>query len=139
MEDLNFRNKKLTIHEFISDKKLKQFTFESKIFFSKHLPHNAYYGTVYLLKNLTIIEFCTMVTDELPDDPQYIEYVMFGHKMPPSIKTTVTFHTLNIEDFGSLKTASQLFKQDLISYNLDKTIDFMCALLKNDFKLYIKN
>lgn len=88
----------------------------------ENLPIQAFYGTVFLIKNNSIFEFTSSYT---------IYHTYTG---------LVTVHNLDMSDVSGFKDASNLFynMDELKSTKLSKTLNFMIALIKNEFKLYIK-
>ena len=114
---------------------------KGKTFLEKHLPTDVTLGTTYAIKNNSIFEFWSgLATDELPENQEHIEYAMYKNRpFTMHHKMVVTVHNLNISDIGGFANANQFIGMtELISYDLQKTTNFLIALLKNEFELYVK-
>lgn len=137
------RRKKImkNANQFILDRKLIKVQLHGKNFIEKHLPTNVVLGTLYAIKNNSIFEFNSMyANNDLPDDTARVEYYMYQSRcINIHYKSTVTILNLNIKDVGGFANANQfLDMNEMISYDMQKTINFLVALVKNDFDIYIK-
>jgi hypothetical protein len=118
-----YKNSKL----FVLDKKLIPFE-HTKNISKDELPIEAYFGTIYLIKNNSILEFYSYACDDKNtfrnDELDY--------------KCHATFHNMNYSDVGEFNNADNLVSMgELVSYTMDRAINFMLALIKNGFKLYL--
>lgn len=113
------KNKEL----FIADKKLKAID---------HLPLEAFWGTVYAIKGKTIFEFTTL--------PCYDSIDIRMSEKDCYFKTIVTTHNVNTEDLNEFSNSKQFEDMDdMESIDSTKTTNFMLALVKNKFVLYVKD
>jgi hypothetical protein len=94
------------------------------------LPLEAYHGNVFLIKNNSIAEFYSWFTTE--------SCSIFA-KPSTFYKCVVTIHNMDISDIGDFTNADAFIDMDeLISYDLDKTLNFMIAMIRNGFLIYKK-
>jgi len=93
-------------------------------------PIEIYYGTCYLIKNNSIFEFDTHPIDECPD-------IRSGDKHT-GFKTLVTVHNLDLTDVGGMNSVEAFVDTDeMTSYDLDQTHNFMHALFRTGFDFWI--
>lgn len=126
------RNKKIAKNSklFILDKQLVEYKMRSISY--DNLPNEFFYGTVYAIKNNSIIEFTTA--------PVYTKYSMLVDEITEyEPETVVTFKNLILDDLNEFKDTSQ-FKDidEMISKDSTTTSNFLLALLRNKFLLYLR-
>lgn len=111
---------------FIKDNALRQVKVANK----DALPVQAYWGTMYLIKNNSVIEFysyyCNDDRDLLHSRP-YVE---------PQYKCSINLKHI---DYNDVKDVHSAFTDDeMESHALDKTLDFVMVLIRTGFDCYIK-
>jgi len=115
---------------FIASKNIKEYPM--KILASDYLTLKAYWGTVYAIKGKTIFEFTTLPCYES------IDIRMSGADC--YFKTVVTTHNVAVEDLNEFSNSKQFEDMDdMESTDSTKTTNFMLALVKNKFILYVKD
>lgn len=100
------------------------------------LPTAAYYGTVYAIKNNSIVEFYNYFANEqiFSERTGYI-----SEECTQFYRGVCTIHNMNISDIESFSNKTAFEDMDeLISHDLDRTINFLIALLLNGFVLYVQ-
>ena len=96
---------------------------------TKLLPICAELGRCYLIKNNTIFEFYTCFSCET----QSIVFTKSNIRR----KSVVTVLNLNICDMKAFSNPDVFTHMDeMISYNWEKTLNFMKSLISSGFKLY---
>ena len=54
-------------------------------------------------------------------------------------KCVITIYNMNYSDIGDLVNANMFINMDeLIGYNMDRSLKFMQALIKNGFTIYVR-
>ncbi len=101
------------------------------------LPIESCYGTIYLIKGQTIIQVTTQPELEFIVDPMDDWRALFNEKVL-RLKTTINTHNIFVGDINEFSNPSQFINMDdMTSYDSQKTLNFVMALVKNKFKIYI--
>lgn len=94
-----------------------------------YLPFECYLGVVYLIKNNSIIEFNSNLCARDNDSQR-----------SPKYRCLSTIHSIDISDVIDFMNPDTFLNTDeIISSDIEKTINFIVALIKTDFKLYVQN
>lgn len=131
------RDKKIkkNVKLFIIDRKLKEY--EMDRLHADSLPKEAYYGSIYLIKGQTIFQVTSQPELELIIDPNDNWRSLFNDKVI-RYKSVVNAHNVFIGDVNEFANPKQFVDMnDMISYDLQKTFNFITGLIKNKFKVYI--
>lgn len=108
---------------FISDRKLKAVNYISL---------EAYWGTLYAIKGQTIFEFATLPCYESID-------IRMSDIADFYFKTIVSAHNICLEDLDVFSNPKQFEDFDhMESIDSTKTNNFIEALVKNKFELYVR-
>jgi hypothetical protein len=130
--DINRRNKiDKNSALFIIDKKLQKYDLR-KNFANDDLPSEVILGSVYLIKNNSIVEFYSHLTNDVVD-------VRFSQNPDPYYRCVVTIHNMNRSDICDFANTNMFENMDeLISHSIDRTTNFLTTLIKTGFDLYLK-
>ena len=114
---------------FIQYKKLKKHNL--KKINEDYLPMEAVLGDIFLIKNNSIIECYSYINTENID-------IRFN-RINRNYKSIITMYNINVDDIGMFNNTS-IFnnKEDIVSRDITRTMDFIILLLKNEFCLYVK-
>ena len=131
--DINKRNKiNKNASLFIANYKLKELTKIKKGVSISDLPHDTQLGVVYLIKNNSMFEFYSFFCNERRD-------IRFSEVPDLYFKCIVTVHNLNYSDIGDFVNADSFIGMDeLISHDINRSLNFMMALISNGFKMYVR-
>lgn len=120
---------------FIIDRKLKEYHMDRESV--DCLPAEAYYGTIYLIKGQTIFQVTSQPELELVVDFSDNWRALFHDKVLRH-KSVVNAHNVFIGDINEFANPTQFINMnDMISYDLQKTFNFIMGLIKNNFNIYI--
>lgn len=93
---------------------------------------NCTLGTIYMIKNNSILQFYQYYTNENID-------IRVNEQLDFYYKCMITIHNLHQNDISDFNNSSKLSELDeMISYDREKINDFIKALRDSDFKIYIK-
>lgn len=113
---------------FIETKKLTKLN-HSKTISKDKLPSQLIYGTVYFIKNNSILQFSSTLIDENVD-------IRWSVKRK-NYKCIVTFFNLNLSDISEFNDTSIFDTDELITYNSDRSENFAIALISTGFTMYL--
>jgi len=136
--DIN-KQKKLSLNAalFIKDRNLKKNNI--KIINADYLPIEIYYGSIFLIKNKTIIQISTNYEQELIVDP-IKDYRSLFYKKIIRHKSIIIVHNIELSDIKSFANPNAILNMDeYTSYNVEKTINFVLSFLKAGFNIYSIN
>lgn len=141
-KDINRQNKiDKNANLFILANKLQKFELR-KNFANEELPIETHLGTIYLIKNNSILEFYTYCTNSYQNDissKTMEQYSYFNYKPDPYWMCTVTVHNMNRSDIGDFVNADMFTDMDeLTSADIDRSLNFMIMLIKSGFSIYVK-
>lgn len=122
---------------FIKDRKLQKNNIKNIL--ADYLPLEVYYGTVYLIKNKSIIQISTNYEQELIIDP-IKDYRSLFYKKIDRHKSIILLHNLELTDIKLFANPTAVLDMDeYVSYNIEKTINLILSFLKCEFELYTIN
>lgn len=122
---------------FIKDRKLKKYDIKNMT--ADYMPIDLCYGTIYLIKNKTIIQISTNYEQELIVDPIKDYRSLFYTKVLRH-KSIILVHNMELADIKNFANPNAIFSMDeYTSYNIEKTINFVISFLKCGFEIYIIN
>jgi hypothetical protein len=118
----------LNSKKFIEKNKLVKY--DQTINNSEDLPYQVQYGTVYLIKNNSIIQLCANYNYQNTD-------IRFSTRTE-IWESTVMLHSLSILDINEFTDPIRILDLDgYISNDSTVTISFVTALIRNKFVLYL--
>jgi hypothetical protein len=127
----------LNVPLFIKDRKLQKNNIKNIT--ADYLPLDICYGTVYLIKNKTIIQISTNYEQELIVDP-IKDYRSLFYNSVTRHKSIVLIHHIELSDIKAFANPNSILSMDeYTSYNIEKTINFILSFLKCNFDLYTIN
>jgi hypothetical protein len=93
------------------------------------VPATIAYGTLYLIKNNSIIEFSSAIVMKNID--------IRMPSMDSFYECLVTIYNLSIDDISEFQNVDSFVGMDeLVSHDIDKTIDFFTVLVQTGFGMY---
>jgi hypothetical protein len=123
-----YKTKYKTGKEFATSHNLVQVPYTDTL---EDLPPELYYGTVYLIRNNSILSCSTY--------PTYLNFdIRFSAPDEPIMESVISVYRMFREDLNEFANPQSILDVDgVTSYDLAKTEKFIVALLKNKFKMYV--
>jgi hypothetical protein len=95
------------------------------------LPGEFAYGTIYLIKNQSIVESQTGLVLERPN--------LFSNEMEMRWKGVITFHNLLAKDVAEFENPQRfLGREELVTYSMERAEGFLKNLMGVKFEVYVK-
>lgn len=124
------KSRYLDTKAFIEKEKLTEYKLNSLVI--DDLPRQAIFGTVFAIKNNTIVEFTSGLIYRITD---------LGHsdRGTEVWECIIQFRSLTMEDINEYSTVNDNFgKDDIVTRDYGRSSEFLISLLRNKFKLYLK-
>ena len=95
------------------------------------LPIQSYLGTCYLIKNNSILEFCSTF--------EYKRIHILDENQELVYKSLITTYNLDQLDVSDFENDDFINMDDLVSYSSDDTASFVYALVRSGFNIWIRS
>jgi hypothetical protein len=127
LADIKEADKKLSAIEFIYDRNLT----EVKVTNEEELPTMAMFGTIYLIKNnsIIIVSSCPMIKNF---DPRV---TMINNIW----ECNVNIYNLSRSDVSEFSSCEYLLSiNELVSYDSERSMNFIMSFIRNKFAVYVR-